>query len=225
MIGPETLRVSAAKARDDLAGRSLALAASAPDRRVVVGIAGGPGAGKSTLAAALVERLNAQTEGIAALVPLDGFHMAQEKLVGLGLADRKGAHETFEAEAFIAMLAALHTTDADQRLPGYSRAIEDVVTDAVLVPGDARILVVEGNYLLMATAPWWPILPMLDLAVHLDVPRAVVAERLTRRHAEHGLFTSDQIARHIDTVDLPNYDRVTRCKGRAHLVLALGPEG
>jgi pantothenate kinase len=225
MNGPEHLCLSSAGALDLLATRAVALAKAAGGQRIAIGIAGGPGAGKSTLAQKLVDRLNADMAGVATVVPLDGFHMRQAKLDELGLAGRKGAPETFEAEAFIAALKALKQTREPSALPGYDRAIEDVVEGAVLVPGAADILVVEGNYLLMASAPWWPILPLLDLAVHLDVSRAVVAERLARRHAEHGRFTPEHITRHIDSVDLPNYDRIARGTGRAQIVLALTPEG
>ncbi|MGV3650112.1 MAG: nucleoside/nucleotide kinase family protein [Devosia sp.] len=223
MIGPERLSLSFDAALAHLAERALPLVGPGTSRRAVLGIAGGPGTGKSTLAQALLARLDEQAPGMAALVPLDGFHMRQDKLVALGLADRKGAHETFEAEAFIRTLAELREAQTERTLPVYSRAIEDVVDDGLVVPASARMLIAEGNYLLMATAPWWPILPLLDLAVHLDLPREAVVRRLAIRHAEHGLFTADQIARHIDSVDLPNYDRVNRCRGRAHLVFALAP--
>ncbi len=195
------------------------------DRRVAVGLAGGPGVGKSTLAAQLVDALNAQTPGIAAHVPMDGFHMLHAKLEMLGTVKDKGAPHTFEGGAFADFLGTLKDATSPVSGPGYSREIEDVVLDAFIVPSEARILVVEGNYLLLANSPWWRIRSMLDLAVFLDVPREKVRARLLRRHAEHGLFSEERNREHVERVDLGNYDTVQRSKGRAGVVLELVTKG
>ena len=189
--------------------------------RVAIGIAGGPGVGKSTIAAELVAALNAKTPGIAAYVPMDGFHMLHAKLEGLGTAKDKGAPHTFEGGAFAEFLEALKSATGPISGPGYSREIEDVVLDAFIVPAAARILVAEGNYLLLATAPWWRIKPLLDLAVFIDVPREKVRARLLKRHAEHGLFTPERNREHVDRVDLGNYDTVQRSRGRADVIIDL----
>ncbi len=106
--------------------------------RVAIGIAGGPGVGKSTLATELVAALNARTAGIAAYVPMDGFHMLHAKLEGLGTAKDKGAPHTFEGGAFAEFLEALKSATGPISGPGYSREIEDVVLDAFIVPAAAR---------------------------------------------------------------------------------------
>src|SRR5690606_7163818 len=174
--------------------------------RMALGLAGGPGTGKSTLAGELVASLNATTPGLAALVPMDGFHMRQQKLAALGIAADKGAPQTFEGAAFADFLAGLKAATGPVSGPGYSRAIEDVVDDAVTVPAAARLLVVEGNYLLLPEPPWDRLRPLLDLAVYLEVPRETVRARLLRRHAEHGLFSEERNRAHVDRVDLANYD-------------------
>ena len=187
-----------------------------PGRRVL-GIAGGPGVGKSTLAMRLVEALG----DVAAYVPMDGFHMKHAKLEALGTAGDKGMPHTFEGAAFADFLAALKAAAAPMSGPGYSRKIEDVVEDAFTVPASARLLVVEGNYLLLATAPWWRVRPLLDRAAFLEVPREIVRARLLKRHAAEGLFTAERNLAHVERVDLPNYDLVLRSKPRADLVLEL----
>lgn len=190
------------------------------DRRVAMGLVGGPGVGKSTLAVDLVEALNA-TGMDAAYVPMDGFHMLHAKLEALGTVADKGMPHTFEGAAFAAFLARLKTADGPVAGPGYSRAIEDVVQEAFIIEAKARILVVEGNYLLLADPPWDAVKPLLDLAVFIDVPREKVRARLLRRHAEHGLFTEERNREHIERVDLANYDLVRRSRPRAQIAIDL----
>lgn len=144
--------------------------------RVVVGIAGAPGAGKSTLAAALVAALPD-----AALLPMDGFHLPQARLVELGRRDRMGAPDTFDVDGFVATLAAARTGRAITA-PGFDRSIEEPVPDAIEIPASVRVVVVEGNYLLL----WDAVRPLLDLAVYVDLDREVRLERLIARHIRFG---------------------------------------
>jgi pantothenate kinase len=215
----QTLTVTPDDAEALLAARATTLANNGT--RVVLGLAGGPGVGKSTLATRLVERLNAATHGLAAYVPMDGFHMRHKKLEALGTAHEKGMPHTFEGAAFAQFLAALKLATAPVSGPSYSRRIEDVVDDAFTVPAAARLLVTEGNYLLLATPPWHNVRPLIDLAVFLDVPRETVRARLMKRHAEAGLFTEERNREHIERVDLANYDLVSATRARADLVLSL----
>ena len=187
------------------------------DRRVAIGIAGGPGTGKSTIATELVAALGP----IAAYVPMDGFHMLHAKLEALGTVADKGAPHTFEGEAFAAFIATLKAATGPVSGPGYSRAIEDVVQNAFIIAAEARILVVEGNYLLLAEAPWHGVKPQLDLAVFINVPREKVRARLVKRHAEHGLFSEERNRQHIERVDLANYDLIARSRPRADIAIDL----
>jgi len=189
--------------------------------RSVLGLVGGPGVGKSMLAMRLVARLNAATPGLAAYVPMDGFHMKHAKLEALEAVADKGMPHTFESAAFAGFLAALKAATGPVNGPGYSRTIEDVVPDAFTVTAEARLLVAEGNYLLLASSPWWQVRPLLDLAVFIEVPRETVRARLMKRHAEEGLFTEERNRAHIERVDLPNYDLVMRSKPRADLAITL----
>jgi pantothenate kinase len=192
--------------------------------RIAIGLTGGPGVGKSTLAVKLVEALNEAAPNSAAYVPMDGFHMRHAKLESLGTVKDKGAPHTFEGAAFAEFLAGVKAATGPVSGPGYSREIEDVVVDAFVVPAGVRVLVVEGNYLLLANAPWWQVRPLLDLAVFIDVPRTTVKERLLRRHAEHGLFSEKRNREHIERVDLANYDLVKRSRGRADIAIDLVTE-
>lgn len=190
-------------------------------KRIAIGLAGGPGVGKSTLAGELVATLNEDEPGVAALVPMDGFHMRHAKLERLGTAKDKGAPHTFEGEAFVAFLGSLKTMTEAVSGPGYSRKIEDVVDDAFTVLPETQVLVTEGNYLLLPDAPWAGVRPLLDLAVFIDVPREIVRARLMKRHAAEGLFTEERNREHIERVDLANYDLVSTTRSRADLIITL----
>ena len=192
--------------------------------RIAVGIAGGPGVGKSTLAAELVTMINATHPGIAALVPMDGFHMRHSKLEAMGEVERKGAPHTFEGEAFVNFLRQLKTAKETISGPGYSRKIEDVVEDAFAVPPEVRLLIVEGNYLLLTEGPWAGIKSLLDYAVFINVPRERVEQRLLGRHAAEGLFTEERNRAHIARNDLPNYDLVWQSRDRADVIIELETE-
>jgi pantothenate kinase len=189
--------------------------------RIVLGLAGGPGVGKSTLATQLVEALESESPGLAAYVPMDGFHMRHAKLVEQGTANDKGMPHTFEGGAFAAFLAGLKVAQGPVSGPGYSRKIEDVIENAFTVDAGTRLLVVEGNYLLLATAPWWQVKPLLDSSVFIQLPRETVRARLMKRHAEEGLFSEERNREHVERVDLANYDLVTRSRSRADIAIDL----
>ena len=177
--------------------------------RKLLGLAGGPGVGKSTLALDLVVALNEQRPGFSAYVPMDGFHMRHDKLVAIGIERQKGMPHTFEAAQFVEFIRRLKAAEGEAiHVPGYSREIEDVVDGAIVVDAATQLVVVEGNYLLLEYSPWSELRALIDLAVFMDVPRSTVEQRLLRRHAEAGLFTSEHIRAHVEAVDLHNYDLV-----------------
>ena len=174
--------VLAEPALAELIGRAMALATAAPHRRRLLGIAGPPGVGKSVLAEAVVAALG----DLAALVPMDGFHLPNEALVPLGLRDRKGAPATFDAEGFVSLLARLRTADEPVvTVPAFRRDLDRVVDDAITVPRQVPLVVTEGNYLLLADDPWARIRPLLDVAWYLAGDERRV-ERLIARHVKHG---------------------------------------
>ncbi|PXA97547.1 nucleoside/nucleotide kinase family protein [Nostoc sp. 3335mG] len=216
----ETLRLTPDEALTLLVERAAALTERV-DGRVALGIAGGPGVGKSTLAARLVERLNAAHPGEAALVPMDGFHIRHAELEAMGQTDRKGAPHTFEAAAFVDFLGRLKRSMEPMTGPGYSRKIEDVVDDAFTVAPSVRVLVVEGNYLLLESTEWAGVRPLLEFAAFLEVPRELVRARLLARHGAEGLFTPERNIAHVERNDLPNYDLVMATAGRADVAIAL----
>ena len=214
----ETIRLTPQAALSRLVPHILEMESQAQGARIAIGLAGGPGTGKSTLAAELVTMLNAVRPGSAALVPMDGFHMKHAKIEAMGQTDYKGAPHTFEGAAFVSFLHHLkHATDVVHG-PGYSRKIEDTVDRAFAVQPEVKVLVVEGNYLLLTDGPWAGVKSLLDYAVFVHVPREMVRARLMKRHGEEGLFSEERNRAHIERNDLPNYDLVEGSRERADVV-------
>jgi len=220
---PQRLKLTPQQALSRLVPHILEMESQA-HHRIAIGFAGGPGTGKSTLAAELVTMLNATKPGSAALVPMDGFHMRHTKLEAMGQVDYKGAPHTFEGADFVNFLHHLKAASAEVSGPGYSRKIEDVVADAFTVGADVRVLVVEGNYLLLTEGPWAGVKPLLDYSVFIDVPRELVKARLLKRHGEEGLFSEERNRAHIERNDLPNYDLVCLSQDRADVVISMDVE-
>jgi pantothenate kinase len=150
--------------------------------RVVVGIAGPPGSGKSTAAAALVEALGAT----AALLPMDGFHLPQHRLVELGRRERMGAPDTFDVEGFVATLHRLREPGRAVIAPGFDRSVEEPVADAIQISPETRIVVVEGNYLLHHDDGWGAVAALLDLSLFVRLDRDIRLGRLIERHVRYG---------------------------------------
>lgn len=215
------LKLTPIDALTELTWKARELAETADGRRVAIGLAGGPGTGKSTLAAELVAALNVAAPGSAALVPMDGFHMKHAKLEAMGQTDYKGAPHTFEGGEFVAFLGRLKAATEAVSGPGYSRKIEDTVEDAFTIAAEVKVLVVEGNYLLLGDEPWATVKSLLDFSAFITVPREMVRARLMKRHGEEGLFTEERNRAHIERNDLPNYDRVMLSQDRADVFIEL----
>ena len=182
--------------------------------RFIVGIAGPPASGKSTLA----ERLRALLGEAAALVPMDGFHLDNAVLSARQLLARKGAPETFDFDGFEATLKRLRAPGADVVVPLFDRAADLARAGAGIVPASARFVIVEGNYLLLDEEPWTRLAGLFDRTVYLDVPRGELAHRLVQRWIDHGL--SEQAARErAFSNDMINVQRVEDRRRAADTVI------
>lgn len=165
---------------DDLIERARELAAGP---RRLLGIAGAPGAGKTTLARRIAE----QVGEAAIVVPMDGFHLADVELSRLGNADRKGAPDTFDGYGYVAMLRRLRDPGPEiVYVPAFERDLEQPIAGSIAVPPDIPLVITEGNYLLQDSDPWRQIRPLLDECWWLSVDDEIRLKRLIDRHVEFG---------------------------------------
>jgi pantothenate kinase len=202
-----------------LAGDLLA-AVDASSGRFLLGITGPPAAGKSTLAEALAAAVDAQHgAGFAVVAPLDGFHLSNQTLDRLGLRAVKGAPQTFDAAAFVGLLQRLREEPASTVLwPDFDRVAEATVPEAIPIDPEARLVITEGNYLLL-DQPWWrEVRQLLDEVWYVDAPRDVLRHRLIERQIAGGRPEAEAV-RHVDESDLPNAELVARTEHLADKVI------
>lgn len=238
---------AAADALDALARRALALV-PAGGGRAVVGIAGSPGAGKTTLAVQLAARVNAivaaeasSTSGsssassstsaselastapsphFAAHLPMDGYHLANSTLDNLGRRDRKGAIDTFDGWGFVALLRRLHAeTSHTVYAPSFDRTVEEPIAGEIAVLSDTKLVIVEGNYLLVDETPWADVKGLLAEAWFCETTDDERVRRLVDRHERHGR-TPEAAKAWAESVDGKNAILIESTMPRADLVVS-----
>lgn len=193
--------------------RATTLHVEAEARPFLLGIVGPPGVGKSTLAEHLAATI------AAPLLPMDGFHFANAHLDRLGLRQRKGAPETFDVGGFVSALARLRAGQ-DIVAPLFDRTFDAAIAGALAVTGGARLVLVEGNYLLHDADGWEAVGPLLDEVWYLDVDEDLRIERLVQRHQRFGRSREDAV-RWASVVDGPNATLIATTRDRAHAVVTL----
>ncbi len=179
--------------------------------RVLLGLVGAPGAGKSTLAVALQQAF----PEVAQVVPMDGFHLANVELARLGRQGRKGAPDTFDGAGYVALLKRLRAQAGDEIVyaPEFRREIEEPIANAIPVFPRTRLVITEGNYLLLDTGPWRDVAALLDESWYVDVDDALRVDRLTKRHERFGRGAAEAAA-WVAGTDEPNARVVEASRGR-----------
>ena len=175
---------------DELVDRVAERRATAPaNRRLLIGIAGAPGAGKTTLARELVAELSA-LEIISAHVPMDGFHLADAALAQLGRSDRKGAPDTFDVGGYAALLTRLSAGE-EVWAPAFERDLEQPLAQAIHVAPEVEVIVSEGNYLLVHRPEWRAVRRWFDEVWFCALDDELRRERLIARHVAFGKDPED----------------------------------
>jgi len=183
--------------------------------RALVGIAGAPGAGKSTLAS----RLAAELGPVVTVVPMDGFHLADVSLERLGLRSWKGRIDTFDGWGYLALLQRLrHETEHTVFAPAFERDLEQPLAGAVAVDPACRLVVTEGNYLLHDAEPWTSVRGALDEVWFVETDEAERSAALLERHVQFGKSRA-AATEWVDRVDRANAALVAAGRSRADVVI------
>ena len=184
------------------------------DRRILIGIAGAPGAGKSTFAAKLADRVGGM------VLPMDGFHLPQARLAELGRRERMGAADTFDVDGFVTLLGSLRAPGEPVVAPGFDRTVEESEPGAILIDPRQRILIIEGNYLLHDAGGWERVAPLLDATIFVHLDHVTRHDRLIARHIAFGK-TPEAAREWVLGPDERNAVIVSTGAARADLVLEL----
>lgn len=198
--------------------------AKSANGRFILGIAGAPGSGKSTLAQALFDAVEHLQPGTAVVVPMDGFHLDNETLDKLGLLPLKGIPASFDEDGFVNLLAKIKkanlAADSDPVLaPLFDRATESSIQDEISILPSHKLVLVEGNYLLLEDEPWNKIQSICDEIWYLDVPESILLPRLIERHMAGGKDHAGALEK-VNSTDLPNGRLVAQSQHLADKILS-----
>ena len=201
---------------------AIALVPGIPARRALLGLAGAPAAGKSTLARSLVDGVNARLgPDTAAHVPMDGFHLSNIQLDRLGLRNRKGAPETFDIDGYVSLLRRLRAWHGRPvYAPDFDRRLDEPVAAAIVVPASTQLVVTEGNYLADGGPGWGEVRDLLDELWFVEAPAGLRERRLLERHVQGGRTEAEARA-FIAASERPNAARVEATRAACGRVVRL----
>ncbi|KAK5725256.1 hypothetical protein LTR17_013125 [Elasticomyces elasticus] len=216
------LSTSLGGAVEVLQDRILSLMEGRPEnRRILIALAGVPGSGKSTITAALLAQLEYAGVRNAVVVPMDGYHYTKARLASFqdpgGALRRRGAPFTFDAQSFLNTVVLLHGAPAASHdnsteevwIPGFDHAVQDPVPNDVCIPATTRIIMIEGNYVLLDQPPWRQIATMVDERWFVDTSRHIAKHRIAKRHVNAGIeHTLEAAEQRAEENDLPNGDLI-----------------
>jgi pantothenate kinase len=216
--------VAAESDLEELAEAAIALAAHRP--RAVLGIAGNPGAGKTTLVELLLGMIGERKgAGWVAHVPMDGFHLADDQLRRLGALERKGAPDTFDPAGYAHVLERVAVEiETPVYAPGFDRVLEQPLAAALAVLPTVRLVITEGNYLLLDDPQWRRARRAMDRVWFVVGEEALRVERLVARHVEFGK-SPDAAEAWVTGVDQRNAELVSATAAAADLTIVNSADG
>lgn len=188
------------------------------DARVIIGLVGKPGSGKSTLSSYLLKKLPKES---TALVPMDGFHLSNAQLALLGRSDRKGAPDTFDVDGYVELLQRIKTNFTKEiYFPIFHREIEESIAAEGVIHPHTSLVITEGNYLLLGEDTWSGVAPLLTESWFVDVSNDRRMARLVARHIKFGKSFEEAHA-WAHGSDQSNADLIEAARAKADVVICL----
>jgi pantothenate kinase len=186
--------------------------------RVLIGIVGKPGAGKSTLTSYLIDNLPKDS---AVLIPMDGYHLSNKQLSKLGISDRKGAFDTFDSDGFVKLLKRVNQEpDNDIYFPVFYRDIEESYAADGVVPAKTKLVITEGNYLLLEKGGWGEVREEIDEVWYIEVDDKLRLDRLIKRHQSYGK-NYDEASAWASGTDERNAELIAKTRDKADVIIVI----
>lgn len=188
--------------------------------RILIGLAGLPGSGKTTLAQQLQSAfLNANPTGSMQVLSMDGFHFSKSQLQAMPSPERafarRGAPWTFDAAGFVAKVAELKAGESRVTWPIFEHDVGDPVADAIMVEPSCQIVLVEGLYLLYREHKWAGLAGLWDETWYLDTPLELAQARLVQRHQQAWGISQEAALERVLSSDAKNAVLVASLREKA----------
>lgn len=188
------------------------------NRRFLIALVGPPAAGKSHLASILPGIIDhALNASVTSTFAMDAYHMTNQALVAQGIHPHKGCHFTFDVKTFSEKLVEIKENPGEISCPIYNRSLGDPTPDAKTIGVSDKIILVEGNYLLLDIWPWNTLRYLFEYSIFIEVDQALQFQRLLKRHQASGK-TIQEAEHKIHRTDFPNAELIRRYQHRADYV-------
>lgn len=186
------------------------------EKRYFVALAGPPASGKSTIS----EKLNKDLikKGISSgILQMDGFHFDDSILLLKKLLSKKGSPETFDVMGLKNFLVRLRHED-ELVVPVFDRSLELSRSSAVIISKQTKLIIIEGNYLLLKSHPWHHLKEFFDSSIMINCDEKTLEQRLIKRWK--GLnYSNEEIHQKVYKNDLPNALNVMKNSSKSDFIL------